>query len=208
MINIYKDIKGYEGLYQISKEDATVINVKTGKCKSVWINNKGYKCIDLAKDGVTKHKLLHRIYAETFIPNPNNLPIIMHLDNDKFNISETNLSWGTYSDNNAQAIHDKLKPLPIPDNRKLYCISDGPEVKYAAYGQNAILSEIGYGNAHTVRNALHRGSTIKFGQYAGCKINLLIDKKIDVQRSSPDGRVEPQANGGRKIQLLHRRMQK
>ena len=182
MINIYKDIKGYEGLYQISKEDATVINVKTGKCKSVWINNKGYKCIDLAKDGVTKHKLLHRIYAETFIPNPNNLPIIMHLDNDKFNISETNLSWGTYSE--------------------LYCISDGPEVKYAAYGQNAILSEIGYGNAHTVRNALHRGSTIKFGQYAGCKINLLIDKKIDVQRSSPDGRVEPQANGGRKIPIF------
>lgn len=162
-----KDIKGYEGIYQIS-DNAEVINVKTGLIKKPWVNNKGYLCIDLSKDGITKHYLLHRLYAEAFIPNPNNYPVIMHLDNDKQNLSPDNLQWGTYSENNSQAIADGLKPLPRPDNRKFYMITDGAnEFKGYFYGQDDVLKALGYGSISVVQNLLFRHTPIKQGPYKG-----------------------------------------
>lgn len=88
-----KHIKGYEGLYQIS-DNSEVINIKTGKILKPWITNKGYKCIDLNKNGKRKHVLLHRVMAEAFVPNPNNNPIVLHKDNDKLNTDPSNLVWG------------------------------------------------------------------------------------------------------------------
>lgn len=87
------DINGFEGLYQIS-DDSSVINIITGKTVKPWINNKGYKCVDLSKGGKRKHMLLHRLMATTFVPNPNNYPIVLHLDNNKLNLDPVNLSWG------------------------------------------------------------------------------------------------------------------
>lgn len=53
-------------------------------------------------------KRVHRIVAEAFIPNPDNLPIVMHLDNDKKNNHVDNLKWGTISENTKQAFEDGL----------------------------------------------------------------------------------------------------
>lgn len=164
-----KDIKGYEGIYQIS-DNTEVINVKTGLVKKPWVNNKGYLCIDLSKDGVTKHYLLHRLYAEAFIPNPNSYPVVMHLDNNKQNLSPDNLQWGTYSENNSQAIEDGLKPLPRPDNRKYFAIYDGENFLNFFYGQQDVIDAIGYGSISVIHNLVHRHDKIKSGPYKGCYV--------------------------------------
>lgn len=164
-----KDIKGYEGIYQIS-DDSNVIITKTGKSKKVWINNKGYKCVDLSKNGKTKHMLLHRLMAEAFVPNPNNDPIVLHKDNDKMNTSPDNLVWGTYSENNAQAIKDGLNSVPRPDNRKPFIISDADGnsiTPFHFYGLNTIIDIIGYGNAQIGHNLVHRHDRIKEGPFKG-----------------------------------------
>lgn len=166
---MWKYIKSYEGIYRIY-DNGDVMNEKTGLIKKPWMSNKGYYCIDLAKDGVTKHYLLHRLLAEAFIPNPNNYPIVLHKDNNKLNVSLDNLSWGTYSENQKQAIRDGLNVVPIPDNRKYYNITNYTNISIILKGQNKILNEIGYGNEHTVRNLLHRNQMINKGPYKGCFI--------------------------------------
>ena len=55
-----------------------------------------------------KTKRVHRIVAEAFIPNPNNYPIVMHLDNNKKNNNINNLAWGTISQNTLSAVRDGL----------------------------------------------------------------------------------------------------
>lgn len=169
-----KDIKGYEGLYQIS-DSATVINTRTGQEIKPWVNNKGYKCIDLVKDGVRKHLLLHRLMAEAFIPNPNNYPIVLHLDNDKQNLDPDNLAWGTYSENNAQAIRDGLNKVPRPDNKKDFIISDEEGNSTALYyhGLDSVIDVIGYGNQQIGHNLVHRHDKIKQGPFEGFYVERL-----------------------------------
>lgn len=99
-MEIWKDIEGYEGLYQVSNE---------GRVKSFWSgkekilkqhNCKGYLEVGLyKKEDKQKYKLIHRLVAETFIPNPNNLPQINHKDENKTNNSVDNLEWCSRSYN-------------------------------------------------------------------------------------------------------------
>ena len=170
-----KDIKGYEGIYQVS-EYGKVINIKTNKEINPWINNKGYKCIDLAKDGIRKHMLLHRIVAEAYIPNPNNYPIVLHKDNNKLNINLDNLKWGTYSENNSQSIQDGLNKIPTPDNKKDFIFVDknGNYFPLYCHGLEDVVKVIGYGNTQTGHNLVHRHSQIKQGDFKGLYIERLI----------------------------------
>ena len=61
--------------------------------------NGGYPKITLMKDGEGYNKLVHRLVAEHFIPNPNNLPCACHKDDNPKNPHKDNLFWGTYQDN-------------------------------------------------------------------------------------------------------------
>ena len=170
---MFFDIPGYEGLYAISPA-GEVLNIKTGLIKKPWVNNKGYLIIDLTKDGITKHYLLHRLLAESFIPNPYNHPVVMHLDNNKQNLDLDNLHWGTYSENNAQAIADGLKPMPRPDNRKMYTITDCNGYNEYFYGADEVLKAIQYGSESVVRNLLFRHTTIKHGPYKGLYLEKVV----------------------------------
>lgn len=164
-----KDIKGYEGIYQIT-DNSEVIITKTGKCKKFWISNKGYKCVDLSKDGNVKHMLLHRLMAESFVPNPNNYPIVLHKDNDKLNTDPDNLVWGTYSQNNTQAVRDGLNIVPRPDNKKDFVITDNDGnyiTPFYYHGLESIINVIGYGNQQIGHNLVHRHDKIKEGPYKG-----------------------------------------
>lgn len=103
MIEIWKDIPGYEGLYQVSN---------LGRIKSILFRNRqieykrerilipqpngtGYLKTILSKNGIFKQYLIHRLGAMAFLPNPENLPQINHKDENKHNNKVDNLEWCT-----------------------------------------------------------------------------------------------------------------
>lgn len=101
MNEIWKDIEGYEGLYQISS-NAEVRKIKPNgeyKILKSSIGGSGYPRVSLRNDKKSKMMLLHRLLAKAFIPNPNNLPCINHKDENPLNCSLQNLEWCTYKYN-------------------------------------------------------------------------------------------------------------
>lgn len=106
---IWKDIEGYEGLYQISNFGRVKSLSRLNHCghkgsKPLRINEyirkpqitpKGYLNIKLSKDGVSTSYQIHRLVGQAFIPNPNNLPQINHIDEVKTNNIVNNLEWCT-----------------------------------------------------------------------------------------------------------------
>lgn len=103
MEEIWKDIRGYEGLYQVSN----LGNVKSlnwrnqGVQKNLWLkpHNRGYLQVELAKDGKKKCFVVHRLVADAFVPNPNGFPQVNHKDEVKTNNASENLEWCTRSYN-------------------------------------------------------------------------------------------------------------
>lgn len=97
---IWKDISGYEGKYQVSNTGKVrSLNYQGTKGKVVRLklynNNHGYMMIELNKNGKKKKYSVHRLVALAFIPNPNNYPIINHKDENKTNNTVWNLEWCT-----------------------------------------------------------------------------------------------------------------
>ena len=111
----WRDIKGYEGLYQVSNMG----RVKSLK-RTVWCglnggcyraipekirkgvdNGQGYLQVQLSKDGKVKQCRINRLVAQAFLPNPDNLPIINHKDENKYNNHMDNLEWCSHSYNNT-----------------------------------------------------------------------------------------------------------
>ena len=105
----WKDIEGYEGIYQISSH-GRVRSFKNGKIKIMKprINDKGYNTACLRKDGKSKYKLVHRLVAEAFIPNNDGKPYVNHIDGNKLNNNINNLEWVTPSENTLHAISTGL----------------------------------------------------------------------------------------------------
>ena len=118
MTEIWKDIPGYEGLYQVSNlgQVRTLNYRKSRKPKILLceVDPKGYKRIQLSKGGKGTHYLIHRLVAICFIENPENLPIINHKDEDPSNNRIDNLEWCSiqYNNNyNRKYINTKSKKV-------------------------------------------------------------------------------------------------
>lgn len=99
----WKDVTGYEGLYQVSDQgNVRSLNWRGSKgTKNLWLkpHNKGYLQVELAKNGVRKTFTVHRLVANAFVPNPDKLPVINHIDEDKQNNRAENLEWCTHKRN-------------------------------------------------------------------------------------------------------------
>jgi len=106
MEEVWKDIAGYEGLYQVSNQgnvrslDRVSAHSLSGKItlkgKDVAKSFNGrYLFVNLTKEGKTKRLLIHRLVAEAFIPNQNGLPCVNHKDENKKNNVVGNLEWCT-----------------------------------------------------------------------------------------------------------------
>ena len=91
---IWCPIKDYEGLYEVS-DKGRVRSIKFGKERILkpLRNTCGYLQVQLWKNGEQKMYLVHRLVAQTFTPNPDNLTEVNHKDEDKDNNSVQNLEW-------------------------------------------------------------------------------------------------------------------
>lgn len=112
---IWKDIKEYEGLYQVSntgkvKSLDKYVNGRNskrlvkGKLLSLFDDKDGYKLVNLYNNKKIKQFRVHILVAQAFIPNPDNLPFVNHKDMNKQNNNINNLEWCTQSYNVKHAI--------------------------------------------------------------------------------------------------------
>ena len=89
---IFRDIEGFENLYQISNY-GRVYSLISGKFLKTCKDKDNYRQITLHKNGKQKTYLVHRLVAQAFIPNPSNLPQINHKDENPSNNHLENLEW-------------------------------------------------------------------------------------------------------------------
>lgn len=119
MLEIWKDIKGYEGLYQISnfgrikslpkkRINGTNFYIQKEKILKLQLKTKRYLGINLTKNKMHKNFLVHRLVAEAFIDNPYDLPQVNHKDCNKLNNNINNLEWCTQEENLNHALRNGL----------------------------------------------------------------------------------------------------
>lgn len=110
MEEVWKDIEGYEGFYQISNLGrvkglpiVTRFGERIKKHKERFlqpvVSKRGYYVVGLSKNGKSKTYTLHRLLAKAFIPNPENKRAIDHIDTNRLNNSIENLRWCTDKEN-------------------------------------------------------------------------------------------------------------
>lgn len=104
MKEIWKDIKGYEGLYMVSNLgriksiDRTVIQQGreqkySGRIIQPYVNNSGYLMVSISRGNNKKRFTVHYLVASAFIPNPHNFPQINHINENKLDNNVSNLEW-------------------------------------------------------------------------------------------------------------------
>ena len=109
-----KEINGFENCKNdyLIYEDGFIYSKKSKRFLKCPIDSKGYKYLDL-RNSKCKYRCpkVHRLIALAFIPNPNNLPQINHIDGNKQNNNVNNLEWCTNLYNTKEAIRLGLKPI-------------------------------------------------------------------------------------------------
>ena len=108
----WKDIKDFEGLYQISNY-SRVRSLKSNKILKCGISSTGYYVVNLYnnKKHLRKYASIHRLVAQAFIPNPENKPQVNHINGIKKDSYLYNLEWNTSSENTQHAYNMGLTHL-------------------------------------------------------------------------------------------------
>ena len=139
MKEIWKDIKGYEGLYQISSFgnvkslDRYIINKNgdkqyfPGKYLTQGIGD-SYLKVTLSKNNKQRTFRVHILVARTFIPNPENKPEVNHIDGNKKNNKVNNLEWNTRSENELHAYRNGLAK---PSNKQKQAVAKYAKENYS-----------------------------------------------------------------------------
>lgn len=132
-MELFKDVKGYEELYQVSNlgrvKSLPKIVGRRLRGETVLAQQRsrhGYYMVDLCTNGKRFNASVHRLVAEAFIPNPDNKPCVNHIDGDKANNCVDNLEWCTHSENQLHAYKNNLCPRhkkpfkrkPLTDEQK------------------------------------------------------------------------------------------
>lgn len=101
-----KQIRNYSNYYIYDNGD--VLNIDTNKVLKGSISEHGYKYYRLSKDNKKTMFYAHRLVAEYFLDNPNQYPVVNHIDGNKLNNNKENLEWVTYSKNITHAHQNNL----------------------------------------------------------------------------------------------------
>ena len=151
---VWKDVVGYEGYYKVSDRGDVFSVIRKDsrgrKCGGIMLKPRydkdGYRQVQLCKNGIRKTKLIHRLVAETFIPNPNGLPQINHIDEIKDNNNVENLEWctskhnanhGTRNERRVKAQSKKVKAVNIKTGEVLI-FSSASEAVRNGYSQSNV----------------------------------------------------------------------
>ena len=133
---VWKDIEGYEGLYQVSnfgdikslpkvRRNRSGTYIQKEKLLKLSNTSTGYKKVELYKDKKRKSFKVHRLVAQAFIPNPENKREVNHIDGNKHNNKVNNLEWVTSSENKIHAFKMDLNPTKrdLDENEiiRMYC---------------------------------------------------------------------------------------
>lgn len=117
---IWKDVVGYEGLYEVSshgrvksvarvyqspEEGFNWTKETTNSLKSLRLKKDGYVDTGLMKDGRVVQKNVHQLVAQAFIPNPENKRCVNHIDNNRSNNHVSNLEWSTHKENTQHSFN-------------------------------------------------------------------------------------------------------
>ena len=181
MEEIGKEVPGYEGFYEVSNLGRVKrlpyqsIGRTIGKKKeyirkfpervmkaTICVN--GYYRVTLSKDGKQFYKHIHRIVAETFIPNPDGLPCINHKDENKTNNNVDNLEWCSYSYNNnyGNARKKRSESYRLNNKRPVEMLSLSGEVirKFSSVREAAIFVN---GSPLSIDRAIKRTRKTAYG---------------------------------------------
>jgi len=135
IMEIWKDIPGFEGSYQVSNhgrvkslarkimyKDGRIWNKKDNIILKQSINNKGYLFVNLSKKAIFHVLRVHKLVLNAFVPNPENKPQCNHKDGIKINNYATNLEWVTNSENQIHAVRLGIRGTKL-------CVRDVVEIK-------------------------------------------------------------------------------
>ena len=117
----WKQIEGYPHL--LVSRTGQVWTTTYNRLLKQELTNRGYLRVSLSKDKTVKGGHVHRLVAEAFIPNPDNLPTVDHIDGNKLNNCVENLQWLSYKDNTRKAGEIKkrtAKPVFCRETNTVY----------------------------------------------------------------------------------------
>lgn len=174
----WKAVRGYEGYYEVSTmgKVRSLDRQRTLRHSSGTYYTRIYKgkiltpvfhlCYPLVcltkKQGKHKNHLVHRLVAEAFIPNPKNLPHVLHKDDDRANPRKSNLRWGTPMDNVTDMVvkgrqnRGSDRPLAVLDEKKVARIK---KMMREGVGDTALSEK--FGVARATMNCIRNGKTWK-----------------------------------------------
>ncbi len=107
-----KPIPGYEN-YSVS-EEGVIVNTSTGSVKKPTLNKaNGYLYVDLYRGNKRSKRPVHRLVAESFVPNPEGKPTVDHADGNRQNNKASNLRWATFSEQNSRFETTGVRSDPV-----------------------------------------------------------------------------------------------
>lgn len=140
MNEIYKDIEGFEGIYQVSNLGNVLslnyLNQKHPQILKPIKHHLGYQMVHLRKGCKTHVKMIHVLVAKAFVPNPSNKPIVNHIDGNKEHNTADNLEWVTYKENTQHAIRIGIHDPHCPKGTKgKNNVNSKPILQYSLEGK-------------------------------------------------------------------------
>lgn len=125
----WKPVVGFEEYYSVSDEGQVWSN-RRHKVLKPKVDRYGYKVVVLSVKGVVHHRTVHRLVAQSFIPNPNNLPTVNHINEDKSDNRSVNLEWMSVIDNNNHGTRNEKLSNAKCKSPVEQVFSDGTTVRY------------------------------------------------------------------------------
>ena len=127
----WRDIEGYEGLYQVSNEGRIKSLPKSWRCGCATtrvksesflkpLDNTKHLQVRLYKNGKHSSYQIHRLVAEAFIPNPNNYDVVHHIDHNSKNNKVENLMWIKNENHNALHAIDRANAIKNKLSKQIY----------------------------------------------------------------------------------------